>query len=241
PDAPAPALRNVNLTIKLNTLVAFAGSSGAGKSTLADILLGFLTPSSGTLVTGSTVIDSSNVRAWQRHLGYVPQNIFLVDDSIAANVAFGTAENEPDKPSVEKALRLANLDALVADLPEGINFGVGERGMRLSGGQRQRVGIARALYHDAEVLVMDEATSALDNLTEQEIVRTITHLKGRKTIIMIAHRLSTIKSADQIVFMEKGSISAIGTFDELCASSAGFRQMALSSVVEAKNDADAPT
>jgi ATP-binding cassette subfamily C protein len=222
-------LRNVNLTIKLNTLVAFAGSSGAGKSTLADILLGFLTPSSGTLVTGSTVIDSSNVRAWQRHLGYVPQNIFLVDDSIAANVAFGAAENEPDKASVAKALRLANLDTMVSALPEGSDFVVGERGMRLSGGQRQRVGIARALYHDAEVLVMDEATSALDNLTEQEIIKTITQLKGHKTIIMIAHRLSTIKSADQIVFMEKGSIAAIGTFDELCASSAGFRQMALSS------------
>jgi HlyD family secretion protein len=165
------------------------------------------------------------MRAWQRNLGYVPQNIFLIDDSIAANVAFGTAEATPNLAQVKKALALANLDTLISTLRKGADFVVGERGAMLSGGQRQRVGIARALYHNADVLVMDEATSALDNLTEQEIIKTIMQLKGSKTIIIVAHRLSTIKYADQIVFMENGTIAGIGTFEELCAINAGFRHM----------------
>jgi ABC-type multidrug transport system fused ATPase/permease subunit len=158
-----------------------------------------------------------------------------VDDSIATNVAFGGGDAVPDKARVDKALALANLTPLISSLPEGTGFIVGERGARLSGGQRQRVGIARALYHDADVLVMDEATSALDNLTEQEVIKTITQLRSSKTIIMIAHRLSTIRHADQIVFMEKGAIAGIGTFDDLYANNSGFRNMVQTTPGETPN------
>jgi ABC-type multidrug transport system fused ATPase/permease subunit len=238
PEASTLALRDINLTIKLNTIVAFVGLSGAGKSTLADVLLGLLTPTSGTLTVGGTIIESANMRAWQRHLGYVPQNIFLIDDTICANVVFGAAETAPDISRVESALELANLDALVSTLEEGTNFIVGERGTRLSGGQRQRIGIARALYHNTDVLVMDEATSALDNVTEQEVIQTIMQLKSSKTIIMIAHRLSTIRHADQIVFMDGGAICAIGTFDELCARNPEFRRMTLHSAAQMQEQSE---
>jgi len=226
PDASGLALVNVNLRIRKNSIVAFVGSSGAGKSTLADLLLGFLSPTKGEMRVGGELITPANVRLWQRHLGYVPQNIFLIDDTIAANVAFGNVETTPDQRKVQAAIKAANLENFVDGLPEKTDFIVGEHGSLLSGGQKQRVGIARALYHDAEYLIMDEATSALDNLTEKEIIKTITQLKASKTIVMIAHRLSTIRNADQIVFFDNGSINDVGTFDELNARNAEFRIMA---------------
>jgi HlyD family secretion protein len=225
PEAESIALDHIDLTIRKNTLVAFVGSSGAGKSTLADLVLGFLHPTSGTLQVGDTVITAANARGWQKQLGYVPQNIFLVDDTITANITFGSNAQQIDMDKVRGAARMANIDQLVERLPGKYEFVVGERGALLSGGQKQRVGIARALYHDAAILVLDEATSALDNLTEQEIIATIIRLKAAKTIIMIAHRLSTIQSADQIVFLENGRIQDIGTFQQLNARNAKFRAM----------------
>jgi ATP-binding cassette, subfamily B, bacterial PglK len=225
PGAEAIALNHIDLTIKKNSLVAFVGSSGAGKSTLADLLLGFLPPTGGSMRVGNTAITRANARAWQKHLGYVPQNIFLLDDTVTANITFGSGEKQIDMQKVERAARMANIDQLVEGLPGRYSFVVGERGALLSGGQKQRVGIARALYHDADILILDEATSALDNLTEQEIIATIIKLKASKTIVMIAHRLSTIKSADQIVFLENGAIQDTGTFDELNARNQKFRAM----------------
>jgi HlyD family secretion protein len=225
PGAAFAALSNIDLTIRRNSLVAFVGTSGAGKSTLADLLLGFLPPTSGTMYVGDSPITPANTRAWQKHLGYVPQNIFLLDDTVIANIMFGASEQVVDMDKIKKAARMANIDQFVEKLEGQYSFVVGERGALLSGGQKQRVGIARALYHDADVLVLDEATSALDNLTEQEIIATITKLKACKTIVMIAHRLSTIKSADQIVFMMNGAIQDSGTFDQLFDRNPRFRAM----------------
>jgi HlyD family secretion protein len=225
PGAAFPALSHIDLTIRRNTLVAFVGTSGAGKSTLADLLLGFLPPTEGTMHVGDTLITRTNARAWQKHLGYVPQNIFLLDDTVAANIMFGGSEQRIDLDKIRRAARMANVDQFVEKLEGQYSFVVGERGSLLSGGQKQRVGIARALYHDADVLILDEATSALDNITEKEIIATINKLKAVKTIVMIAHRLSTIQSADQIVFMANGAIEDTGRFDELYARNARFRAM----------------
>lgn len=225
PGTDGPAIRNINLNIRQHSIIAFVGPSGAGKSTLADLVLGFLTPTQGHMRVGDTEIRESNSKAWQRHLGYVPQNIFLIDDTILANITFGAAEKNVDIQKVKMAARMANIDQFIEGLPNQYEFVVGERGALLSGGQKQRIGIARALYHDADILVLDEATSALDNLTEKEIIATIVKLKASKTIIMIAHRLSTIKNADQVVFFEGGMIQDIGTFDELSARNAKFRLM----------------
>jgi HlyD family secretion protein len=225
PGADSSALQQVNLRIPQNSLTAFVGPSGAGKSTMADLLLGFLMPSSGRMLVGDIEVKKSNRKSWQRHLGYVPQNIFLLDDTVTANIAFGVPEKEVDLQKVKEAARLANIDQFIESIPEQYNFVVGERGAMLSGGQKQRIGIARALYRDAEVLVLDEATSALDNITEREIIATILKLKASKTIIMIAHRLSTIKSADQVAYFENGKMESIGAFDELIVQSRKFRTM----------------
>jgi HlyD family secretion protein len=225
PGSEGPAVKNIDLTIRKNTIVAFVGASGAGKSTLADIVLGFLSPTAGRMLVGDTEINAGNAKAWQKHLGYVPQNIFLVDDTLTNNITFGAIERKIDLDKVKAAAKMANIDHFIESLPEQYDFVAGERGSLLSGGQRQRVGIARALYHDADVLVLDEATSALDSITEKEIIATIVRLKTTKTIVMIAHRLSTIRSADQVVFFEGGSIQDIGTFDELSRRNAKFRAM----------------
>lgn len=225
PGADTAAVKNINLTIGKNTIVAFVGASGAGKSTLADIVLGFLFPTNGQMLVGATEINASNAKAWQKHLGYVPQNIFLLDDTLTNNITFGAIERKIDLGKVKTAAKMANIDQFIERLPEQYDFVAGERGALLSGGQRQRIGIARALYHDANVLVLDEATSALDSVTEKEVIATIVRLKSTKTIVMIAHRLSTIRSADQVVFFENGSIQDIGTFDELSKRNQKFRAM----------------
>lgn len=197
PDAEEPVLKNVNIVIPKEKTVAFIGSSGAGKTTLADIILGLLMPEQGkVLIDGKNIYD--DLDRWYRHLGYIPQVIYLSDDTIRNNVAFGIFENEIDEKAVWNALEKAQLSEFVKGLEKGLDTMVGERGVRLSGGQRQRIGIARALYHDPDILVLDEATSALDNETEQAVMESIESLKNSKTMIIIAHRLTTIKNADII-------------------------------------------
>jgi HlyD family secretion protein len=235
PQTTAPAIKKVDLTIRPNTITAFVGPSGSGKSTLADIVLGMLIPDSGTIKVGNTRIEQNNVRAWQRYLGYVPQNIFVIDDSVRANITFGSRSRTVDEKKLADAARMANVVPFINDLPGGYDFVVGERGARLSGGQRQRLGIARALYHDADFLVLDEATSALDPVTEREIMATIMDLRATKTIIMVTHRLTTIRLADQIVLLGGGEVLDVGTYDELVARHKDFQAQ-----VSAENEVAAP-
>ncbi|PKN42501.1 MAG: ABC transporter ATP-binding protein [Deltaproteobacteria bacterium HGW-Deltaproteobacteria-18] len=227
PDAKTSALRGMDMEITVNTTVGLVGSTGAGKTTTVDILLGLLWPEGGGLFVDDAPIAQNNVREWQNVLGYVPQQIYLVDDSVAANIAFGVPENEINMESVERSARVAELhDFVSSDLPHGYSTLVGERGVRLSGGQRQRIGIARALYHDPEVLVFDEATSALDNLTEQAVMSAVHNIGKSKTVILIAHRLTTVKDCDRIFFLEKGRVVKSGNFEELEKSCESFRMMA---------------
>lgn len=228
PNAGKRALRGATLTIPAHAVIGVVGSTGAGKSTLIDIILGLLEPQSGTLSVDGTAIGPHNVRAWQKSVGYVPQQIFLTDESVAANIAFGLPPGQIDREAVERAARSASLhEFIVGELPEGYDTTVGERGVRLSGGQRQRIGIARALYHDPDVLVLDEATSALDNLTERSVMDAVRNLSRRKTIIMIAHRLTTVKECDTIYFLERGEVRAAGSYDELLGSTAQFKKLVL--------------
>jgi ATP-binding cassette, subfamily B, bacterial PglK len=209
PDASTPALSRIELTITRGTTVGFVGGSGAGKSTLVNILLGLLPPD-----TGHVEVDGADIaqhpRTWQRTVGYVPQTIFLTDDSLRRNIAFGIAADRIDEAAVRSAVSSAQLDDFVASLPEGLDTSVGERGVRVSGGQLQRIGIARALYHNPSVLVLDEATSSLDALTERGVMRAVGALHGRKTIIIVAHRLSTLQDCDRIFRLEGGRLVAQG-------------------------------
>lgn len=229
PNKSSPAVNNVSMTIPKNSVIGLVGSSGSGKSTLIDILLGLLTPQSGSLNVDGKPITTENKRVWQNMLGFVPQSIFLSEGSIAENIAFGLPTKDIDSKKVDEALNLANLDELVEQLPEGANTKVGERGVQLSGGQRQRIGIARALYHKADILVFDEATSALDGITEKIIMDAIHNFSGKKTIIMIAHRLKTVQKCDTIFLMEKGKIVDSGTYDYLVKNNSQFKEMALHS------------
>ena len=229
PNKETPAVNNVSMTIPANSVIGLVGSSGSGKSTLIDIFLGLLDPKSGHLEVDGVPITQQNKRPWQDMLGFVPQSIFLSEGTIAENVAFGLPTKNIDIEQVREALELANLDELVSQLPEGINTKVGERGVQLSGGQRQRIGIARALYHKADILVFDEATSALDGITEKIIMDAIHDFSGKKTIIMIAHRLKTVQKCDTIFLMEKGKIVDSGTYNYLVENNPQFREMALHS------------
>jgi ATP-binding cassette subfamily C protein len=220
-----PALREVSLRITPGESIGIVGPTGAGKSTLVDIILGFLQPAMGTVtVDGHDIFRSTTT--WQRRIGYVPQTIFLSDDSLRRNVALGRADQEIDEQRVHTALRLAQLEEFVAALPDGLDTVVGERGVRLSGGERQRVAIARALYHEPQLLVFDEATSALDTETERELGRAIEALHGQKTLIIIAHRLSTVRNCDRLIFLREGRIAGIGSFDQLLAGNREFRRLA---------------
>lgn len=230
PEADNAAIKSVSLKIDPYSTVAIVGPTGSGKTTLVDVLLGLLTPGSGSLVIGGEEINLSNVRSWQRKIGYVPQQIFLTDNTVAGNIAFGVDEKNIDMNAVERAAKIANLhDFVLEELPDGYQTRIGEKGVRLSGGQRQRIGIARALYTDPSVLILDEATSALDNLTEKAVMDAVHNLSSKKTIILIAHRLSTVVSCDNIILMEKGSISATGTYNELRVKSQMFREMTMHS------------
>ena len=210
PGAPEPALKDLSLAIHRGESVGFVGSSGAGKSTLADILLGLLPSDVGEVRVDGDDIQHA-LRNWQNQIGYVPQSIFLTDDTLIRNVAFGLSNVEIDEAAVWRAIRAAQLEDYVQGLPEGLNTLVGERGIRLSGGQRQRIGIARSLYHDPAVLVLDEATSSLDTATEHEVMQAVQALHGTKTIIIIAHRLSTVEYCDRLYRLERGRLVAEST------------------------------
>lgn len=222
PDRPdVDVLRGVTLDIPMGTSLAIVGTSGAGKSTLVDLILGLHHPSSGVIAAGGLSVFA-NLPAWQRQLAVVPQEVSLLDTSISDNIAF---DEEVDDQRLKKAIRRAQLDDLVNDLPAGIDTEAGERGMRLSGGQRQRVGIARALYRNPALLVLDEATSALDNLTERRITETIDGLHGEVTVIVVAHRLSTVRQCDALAYMEGGRVVAFGTFEEVRDANARFARL----------------
>ncbi|MBD3306806.1 ATP-binding cassette domain-containing protein, partial [candidate division KSB3 bacterium] len=226
PNAQTPLFENVNLSIKANTNIGLVGATGCGKTTLVDIMLGLLTPQHGVMVVDGVEVTAENLRNWQRNVGYVPQHIFLSDDTIARNIAFGVPETDLVRDAVKKAARIANLHHFImTELPHGYETVVGERGIRLSGGQRQRIGIARALYRDPSFLIFDEATSSLDNITEQVVMEAINSLSGQKTMVMIAHRLSTVKACDRIYVMEHGSIIAQGDYETLIHTSQEFQQM----------------
>ncbi len=225
PGADRPALRDITLSIQCGQSVGFVGATGSGKTTLINVLLGLLKPQQGKiLVDGVDVHD--DLRGWQRNIGFIPQTIYLLDDTIRRNVAFGVAEENIDDEQVWAALAAAQFADHVRDLPEGLDTFVGERGVRLSGGQRQRLGLARALYRDPAVLILDEATSALDNETETEVMRALESFHGNRTIIMIAHRLSTVRNCDRLYFLNGGVLEAAGVYEELCAEHEGFRRMA---------------
>ncbi|MDI5993267.1 ABC transporter ATP-binding protein [Pseudomonas sp. MDMC216] len=226
PDKDEPALANLSLTIPFNSTVGFVGESGSGKSTTIDLILALIDPQQGRLKVGDAIIDHSNKDLWRRHIGFVPQSIFLGEGSIAENIAFGLGPSEIDQEKIRQAVSLAHLDELVASLPAGLDTKVGERGVQLSGGQRQRIGIARALYSQASVLVFDEATSALDGITENIIMSAIHELAGQKTIILIAHRLKTVQQCDKIYMLERGRVVDQGTFSELLGKNEKFKQMA---------------
>lgn len=229
PSAERVALDDVSIKIEANSTVGFVGTTGAGKTTLIDIILGLLAPDEGSLVVDGMVIDSSNRRRWQRALGYVPQSIFLVDDTVAANIAFGVSPDKVNMRAVESAARAAHLHEFVTtQLTHDYMTMIGERGVRLSGGQRQRIGIARALYRDPSVLVLDEATSALDNVTESVVMGAIRQLGHSKTIIIIAHRLSTVRHCDCIFLLQQGRLVAHGSYEELFEGNESFRAMAAS-------------
>jgi len=216
PNSSRTALKNITLNIPARATVGLVGSTGSGKTTLVDIILGLFEVKQGTLEVDGQVINEQNRRSWQSSIGYVPQQIFLADDTVAANIAFGVDPENINFQSIERAAKIANLDMFVInELPNKYQTVVGERGVRLSGGQRQRIGIARALYHNPKVLILDEATSALDNQTEQTVMYEINKLRKDLTIILIAHRLNTIKNCDVIFRFEKGQLVTQGTFNEL--------------------------
>ncbi|MEM9905558.1 MAG: ABC transporter ATP-binding protein [Cyanobacteria bacterium P01_D01_bin.44] len=214
PNSNKPAIEGVSLKIRRGESIALVGKSGSGKTTLVDIILGLLEPSSGDIcVDGVSVYQ--NLRSWQNLLGYIPQSIFLTDETVAQNIAFGIPLHEIDPDRLNAVIKAAQLEELIEQLPQGIHTSVGERGVRLSGGQRQRIGIARALYYGREILVLDEATSALDTETEKLVSDAIDSLVGSKTLIIIAHRFSTIANCDRVYRLENGQIQQTGTYEEV--------------------------
>jgi ATP-binding cassette, subfamily B, bacterial PglK len=239
PGAHLPAIQNLNMNIPAKSTIGIVGTTGSGKTTTVDVILGLLHPQSGQMfVDGKPIFNDTNaglrpaalytLRAWQRALGYVPQHIYLADDTVAANIAFGIPIGDIDMAAVTRAAKIAELHEFVNnDLAKGYNTPVGERGVRLSGGQRQRIGIAWALYHDPAVLIFDEATSALDNLTEKAVMNAIHNIRKTKTIFLIAHRLTTVEKCDLIFFLDHGCIVDQGTYDGLIESNQSFRKMAM--------------
>jgi len=225
PDRPW-ALHGVTLRIPARATVGIVGPNGSGKSTLVDLIAGLLTPTAGAVEVDGCALNDGNRAAWQASIAYVPQNIFLLDASIARNIALGSAAAAVDERRLLEAARLAQLDEFVSTLPHGYSQRVGERGVAVSGGQRQRIGIARALYRDATVLLLDEATTGLDGLTEQELIATLARLRGRYTILLIAHRMNTVRACDVIFELDRGKISGRGTYEALLTSSLGFRRLA---------------
>ncbi len=220
-------INNIDLKIKCKSAVAFVGPSGGGKTTLADLIMGLLEPQNGYMHVDGEKIGKNNIRNWCNNIGYVPQQIFLNDDNVTRNIAYGIDDDEVNFTAVENAARLAFLhDFVMEELPDGFDTVIGEKGVRLSGGQRQRIGLARALYHNPEVLILDEATSNLDGITEANINKALNELSGKKTLIIIAHRITTVKNCDTIYFIDKGEVVAKGTYEELMKENIKFRAMA---------------
>jgi ABC-type multidrug transport system fused ATPase/permease subunit len=233
-------LRDVTLDIASGDDIGIVGTSGAGKTTLVGVLLGLLDPVEGTVTIGGQPMAACR-DAWQLSIGYVPQEIVLIDDTIKANITFGVAEEDVDEEALVEAIRLSQLDQLIDALPEGLETAIGEHGARISGGQRQRLGLARSLYHKPTVLMLDEATSALDSATEARIIETIESLHGSLTIITVAHRLSTLKHCDRIYFLAEGRVAAVGTFEELRSTIPEFANLvALSQIDVAQSEAPLP-
>ena len=217
PSAPTLALNQLALSIRKGESVGFIGPSGSGKSTLVDVILGLLAPDAGQVAVDGQDIQT-NLRGWQDQIGYVPQSIYLTDDTLRRNVAFGLPDEQIDDVAVQRAIRAAQLEEFVTSLPDGSETIVGERGIRLSGGQRQRIGIARALYHDPAVLVLDEATSALDTATERGVMQAVRALHGTKTIVIVAHRLSTVEHCDRLYQLQEGRVADEGAPDRVLSS-----------------------
>jgi len=225
-NATRPVIDHLTIEIKKGETVAFIGSTGSGKTTLVDLFVGLLYPGKGKIIVDNTALTASNITQWQKQLAYVPQEVFLFDDSVASNITLGVAQEAIDYTQLEKATRLSDIyDFIKEDLPEGFDTKIGEKGVRLSGGQRQRLGLARALYQSPAVLVLDEATSALDSITEKSIIESLKKLPQDLTTIIIAHRLSTVKHADCIYILDEGKIIAKGTYDSLVDSNKSFQTM----------------
>ena len=227
PNKEEPTLNQLSMTIPANSVIGVVGPSGAGKSTLIDIFLGLIEPQEGQLIVDHTIINSQNRRSWQNSIGFVAQSIFLSEGTIAENIAFGISHDQIDLEQVQKVIKLAYLDEFIQTLNDGVDTRVGERGVQLSGGQRQRIGIARALYHKAEVIVFDEATSSLDGVAEKMIMDAIHDFSGQKTIILIAHRLKTVQKCDKIFFINNGKVDDQGTYQELLENNEHFKNMAM--------------
>ena len=227
PNSALTTLKDIDLSIPAFSTIGIVGPTGSGKTTTVDIILGLLEPEQGKLEVDDKIINKNNLRAWQRSIGYVPQQIYLADDTVAANIALGRDPKHIDQNAVERAAKIANVhNFIVNELPLNYQTTVGERGIRLSGGQRQRIGIARALYHNPQLLILDEATNALDNITEQAVMDAVNNLGNQKTIILITHRLSTVKKCDNIFLLEKGELKQQGTFEQLIKVSETFRTSA---------------
>lgn len=227
PGTRQPAVREISLSVPKDAAVAFVGRTGAGKTTIVDLLLGLLSPTEGSFRVDGLSLTDENVHRWRANLGYVPQEIYMADTSVARNIAYGIPEEEIDEEALVRAARTAHIHEFVSDeLPDGYDTLIGERGVRLSGGQRQRIGIARAVYHDPPVLVLDEATSEIDGATEASITEAIRDLHGDKTLIVVAHRLQTIRHCDRIYMVEQGRIVEKGTYDDLSTQSELFRKLA---------------
>lgn len=226
PNTSEFTLKNINIQISAFSKVGIVGPTGCGKTTLVDLILGLLEPSAGNLSVDNFKINKFNKRKWQNLIGYVPQHIYLSDDTIASNIAFGLEKKNFDKKALELAAKSANLhEFIVNELPLGYNTKVGERGVRLSGGQIQRIGIARALYHKPKVLIMDEATSSLDNLTEKNVMDAFESLGKNITVIIIAHRLNTVRNCDKIFIMSKGEVKTEGSYKYLLSTNKYFKEL----------------
>jgi len=224
-NADKHALSNINISIKPNTIIGIVGMTGSGKTTLVDIILGLLEKKSGQMVIDNEEIDHKNIHEWKKKVGYMPQNTFLIDDTISANIAFGLSPDEFELDKVKIAAKAANLHEFIISLPDGYETRIGEQGVKLSGGEGQRLGIARVLYNNPEVIVLDEGTSSLDTMTENSIMDAIKSLSHEKTIILVAHRLSTVQDCDVIYLLSDGEIEDFGTYDELLIKSEKFKKM----------------
>jgi len=220
------AVSGVSLELRQGRSYGFVGMSGAGKSTLLDIIIGLYRPAAGDIRLDGVSLYDLDMKSWQHQIGYVPQSPYMADDTLKANVALGIPRPEIDEVRVRQCLDLANLTEFVGVLPQGLNTPVGDRGIRMSGGQRQRLAIARAFYQNPQILVLDEATSSLDTVSENEVQQAVANLRGKTTLLVIAHRLATVRECDEIIYMEHGSVVAIGTFEELLLSCPGFRLLA---------------